>query len=26
METSRGAKAFGVIVVCLTLALYIVFW
>ena len=26
METSRGAKVFGVIVVCLTLALYIVFW
>ena len=26
METSRGAKAFGVIVVCLTLALYILFW
>ncbi len=26
METSRGAKAFGVVVVCLTLALYVVFW
>lgn len=26
MQTSRGAMAFGVIVVCLTLALYVVFW
>ncbi len=26
MRTSRGAKAFGAIVVCLTLALYILFW
>ncbi len=26
MQTSTGAKAFGVIVVCLTLALYVLFW
>jgi SSS family solute:Na+ symporter len=26
MQTSRGAIAFGVLVVCLTLGLYIVFW
>ena len=26
MDTSRGAMAFGVIVVCLTLALYVLFW
>jgi SSS family solute:Na+ symporter len=26
MQASKGAKAFGVIVVCLTLALYVLFW
>jgi SSS family solute:Na+ symporter len=26
MQASKGAKAFGVVVVCLTLALYVIFW
>ncbi len=26
MDSSRGAKAFGIVVICLTLALYILFW